>query len=148
MRVYASSNTTCAVRRVDSVPPSRYAGAVADSPNSEQGIRLVLEEIRELRRESTSMLKEMRQERAEDRRQAAEDRRQAAEDRRRSDALFARHADRAEEDRKGIRDALVAIGNVGRKFQSTLTEHSRLLKEIRDAIRRQGNGRSGGNGHP
>ena len=105
--------------------------------NSLAGIRLVLEEIRDLKKE----LAEDRKQAAEDRKQFAEDRKQAAEDRK-----------QAAEDRKGfresidgIRDALVVIGKVGRRIIQTQEKHTGLLVEIRDILKSQRrNGRNGG----
>jgi hypothetical protein len=51
---------------------------------------------------------------------------------------------RCSRDRKGIRDALVVIGKIGRDFRDELRsirdDHGKLLREIRDAVRRNGNG--------
>ncbi|HLF92651.1 MAG TPA: hypothetical protein VJB14_04265 [Planctomycetota bacterium] len=112
--------------------------------NSLAGIRLVLEEIRDLKKE----LAEDRKQAAEDRKQFAEDRKQFAEDRKQA----AEDRKQAAEDRKGfresidgIRDALVVIGKVGRRIIQTQEKHTGLLVEIRDILKSQRrNGRNGG----
>ena len=128
------------------------------------GIRLVLEEIRDIKKEQAEDRKQATEDRkqiaedrkqfAEDRQQAAEDRQQAAADRRRFDDLFRQSVAQAEEHRKefretitGIREALVVIGKVGRRIIQTQDKHTGLLVEIRDILKSQRkNGRNGG-GH-
>lgn len=135
------------------------------------GIRLVLEEIRDIKKEQAEDRKQFAEDRkqaaedrkqiaedrkqfAEDRQQAAEDRRQAAADRRRFEDLFRQSVAQAEEHRKefretitGIREALVVIGKVGRRIIQTQDKHTGLLVEIRDILKSQRkNGRNGG-GH-
>lgn len=114
--------------------------------NSLAGIRLVLEEIRDIKKE----LAEDRKQTAEDRKQYAEDRKQAAEDRRRFEELFKQSVVQADEHRKefretitGIRQALVVIGKVGRRIIQTQDKHTGLLIEIRDILKSgRKNGRS------
>lgn len=119
------------------------------------GLRLILEEIRDLRREGEAD----RRQAAEDRRQAAEDRKKYAEEQRRFSEEMRRFAEEAAEDRRqaaedrrrisaeaaedrrGIRDALVVIGRVGRRIVQTQERHTKLLEEIRDLLRLRGNGR-------
>lgn len=113
------------------------------------GIRLILEEIRDLRWEGV----EDRKQAAEDRKEAAENRKEAAEDRRAFREAFDRYSAEAASREKDLRKALVVIGNVGREFSNRLkgiqkgqAEQTQLLKEIRTAVRVRGNG-NGRNGH-
>jgi hypothetical protein len=100
------------------------------------GIRLILEEIRDLRREG-----------AEDRRRADEDRKRADEDRKRADRRFEQIVAESREREKGLHQALIVIGNVGRTIIRNQEEHTRLLKQILRQLRTSGNGRhSRGNG--
>jgi predicted nucleic acid-binding Zn-ribbon protein len=120
--------------------------------NLGEGIRLILGEIRDLRKDLADDKKQAAEDRrrmlrlmeeaAEDRRQAAEDRKQAAEDRKQA----AEDRSRGEDNIRGIRQALVVIGGVGRRIHATLDEHSRLLREILSTLKRQGNGHPRGNG--
>ena len=125
------------------------------------GIGYILEEIRDLKRES-----------AEDRRRADEERRRADEDRRRADerhdALLERMDEgtrRADERHAGLleriddsmrqqaaRDkdlhrAVRVIGFYGRKIIETQTAHTRLLQVIAASLKRGGNGSTRRNGH-
>jgi len=117
------------------------------------GIQLVLEEIRDLRRDSL----EDRKRADEDRKRADEDRKRADEDRKRADERwerlhreseerFARDTQEAAEREKGLRQALVVIGNAGRRIIKAQEDHTRLLEQILRAIRAGWNGRSR-NGH-
>lgn len=114
------------------------------SGNVNDGIRLILEEIRDLKREGAEFRKFL----IDDRKQAAEDRKQAAEDRKEFRKFMQESREEAHQDRRDIREALVVIGKVGRKIIQTQGEHTRLLREIRDTLKRSSNGHSSrpGNG--
>ena len=100
------------------------------------GIRLILEEIRDIKGEIRDIKKDMldlKGEMLDLKKEAAEDRKQAAED---------RHEYR--ETIVGIRDALVVIGKVGRRIIQTQEKHTGLLVEIRDILKsRRKNGHNG-----
>ncbi len=107
--------------------------------NLDPGIRLILAEIRDLRRE-------MR----DDRRQADADRRHVAADRQRSDARFEAllrdfREDSARRDtatQRAFRD----IRTVGLSIVKTLTRHTRILERIDRKLGGRSNGRPD-NGH-
>jgi DNA polymerase III epsilon subunit-like protein len=126
------------------VGADRYRVTVAHGPNEhlDPGIRLVLEELRDLRRE-------MR----DDRRQAQADRRQADADRRRSDERFEQLLQEFREDsarrelatQKAFRD----VRAVGLAIVKTLNRHTRILERIDRKLtvpRSGGRGRSNGRG--
>lgn len=107
------------------------------------GIQLVLEEIRELRRESV-----------DDRKRADEDRKCADKDRKRADERserlhreseerFARYVEESAQRERDLSRAIVMIGHFGRGIIKTQQDHTRLLEQILRAIRAGGNGRSG-----
>ena len=116
------------------------------------GIRLILEEMGDLKKELAMDRKQAAEDRkqaAEDRKQAAEDRKQAADDRKRiaetmdriEDSLdksivqAARDRAEAAHDRKEIRRALVVIGNIGRRFSQSLERIRKTQEEIRDLLK-------------
>jgi len=127
-----------------------YDRGMADRELKEimHGIKLVLEEMRELRRESFGDRKtaaEDRRQATEDRRQAMEDRRQATEDR----AWFRAYLEDAR-DREGrrvreqrARDRVIA--RIGNTIVRTQREHTQLLQQIARRLDTRTNGR--GNGH-
>ena len=117
----------------------------AGGRNADAGIRLVLEEIRDLRREMAEDRRRADEERREERRRADEDRARADEDRKRADLRFEHVVADSRKREHQLRDALVVIGSVGRRILAKLDEHSRLLKSIDRKIDRRGNGRP--NGH-
>jgi hypothetical protein len=107
-----------------------------DGRNLDPGIRLVLEELRDLRRE-------MR----DDRRQSEADRRQAEADRRRSDERLERlmqdSAQREATTQKAFRD----VRTVGLAIVKTLNRHTTILERIDRKLGVRGNGGPGrGNG--
>ena len=120
------------------------------------GIRVIVGEIQDLKRESV-----------EDRQRADEDSRRADEDRKRSDAHFAEYVRRSEARDEsmvrylraieaGNRDlhlAIRAIGKYGRVIienqiedRRILREHTRLLAQIARGLDARGNGQARGNG--
>lgn len=116
------------------------------------GIRLILEEIRDIKHEMMRLCNRS----DEDRKRADEDRKRAAEDRRRaderwerltreSDKRFERHVRESKEREKGLSRALVIIGGIGREIVKTQKEHTVLLKQILAAVTVRSNGQ-GGNG--
>lgn len=120
-----------------------------DGKHLGEGIRLILEELKDLKRES---LKDF-QSADEDRKQATEDRRRADSDR---NALMtyirkAGEADRLQrQDFKATLDALVRQNaRPAETLERQGKRTDRALGEIRDLLRRGGNGRPphNGNGH-
>jgi hypothetical protein len=101
------------------------AGHGPGERNLDPGIRLVLEELRDLRREMRA-----------DRRSAEEDRRRADGERRQSDQRF---AGIMQEFRQGFRD----MRTVGLSIVKTLNHHSRILERIDRKLGARGNGRPG-----
>ena len=102
--------------------------ADASAPNLDPGLRLILEEIRDLRIE----MREDRHRADEDRRRADEDRRRADEDRRRADAAAAadrqRSDERFEQAMAATRAAWADVRTVGQAIVRTLNRHTRLLE--------------------
>jgi hypothetical protein len=101
------------------------AGHGPGERNLDPGIRLVLEELRDLRREMRA-----------DRRSAEEDRRRADDERRQSDQRF---AGIMQAFRQGFRD----MRTVGLSIVKTLNHHSRILERIDRKLGARGNGRPG-----
>lgn len=97
------------------------------------GIRLVLEELRDLKRE----LAEDRKQAAADRVQAAADRQQAADDRRRSDEQFAFATREATTDRAGITALLSQLIQIAGSQKATLGRMEATLKVLVVQSRRQ-----------
>jgi hypothetical protein len=114
------------------------------------GIRLILEEIRDLRRDWA----EYRVKAGEDRRKADEDRRKADEDRRKADEervrmeqrfqeymrgsreymresreAFRQYAEEAARREEGMSKALAVIGHIGGRILDTLNKHTAILEE-------------------
>jgi hypothetical protein len=129
------------------------------------GIKLILEELRDLRIEMREMRVEMRADRQraeEDRRRADEERRQADEERRQFAAerrVFAEEQRQANARFEGLmrvfredsarRDAatqtaLKDIRTVGFAIVKTLNHHTRILERIDRKLGVRGNGRPGG----
>src|SRR3972149_926713 len=105
------------------------SGGLDDAP--EWG-RAYFEELREHRREFRAFMKEA----AEDRRQTADDRRQAAADRSEFRAELRQSHRNFLAVVKGIRGEAAAIRKI-------LLDHTKLLHDIRGAVRARGNGQSG-----
>lgn len=101
------------------------AGHGPGERNLDPGIRLVLEELRDLRLEMRA-----------DRRSAEEDRRRADDERRQSDQRF---AGIMQAFRQGFRD----MRTVGLSIVKTLNHHSRILERIDRKLGARGNGRPG-----
>lgn len=101
------------------------AGHVPGGRNLDPGIRLILEELRDLRLEMRA-----------DRRSAEEDRRRADDERRQSDQRF---AGIMQEFRLGFRD----MRTVGLSIVKTLNHHTRILERIDRKLGARGNGRPG-----
>jgi len=127
--------------------------------NLDPGIRLILEELRDLRLEMRSDRRradEERQHADEERQHADEDRRRADKERRRSDQRFERimrdfeqkSARREAATQRAFRD----IRTVGLSIVKTLNHHTRILERIDRKLGAQGNGRpgheDGGGAHP
>jgi phage shock protein A len=122
--------------------------------NIDPGIKLVLGEIRDLRREMREDRRQAEAAAAADRRQAEVDRRQAEADRRRSDERFeqllrefredsARHAATTEKAFEATQRAFRDIRTVGLSIVKTLNRHTRLLERIDRKLGVRGNGRPG-----
>jgi hypothetical protein len=108
------------------------AGHGPGERNLDPGIRLVLEELRDLRLE----MRADRRSAEEDRRSAEEDRRRADDERRQSDQRF---AGIMQAFRQGFRD----MRTVGLSIVKTLNHHSRILERIDRKLGARGNGRPG-----
>jgi hypothetical protein len=115
--------------------------------NVESGIRLILEEMRDLKREAGEDHKQA----AEDRKQAAKDRKQFLEYCRRADddrGQFHEYCRRSDDDRKEMQRLIKVIAGVGVKIHKTQQEHTRILQEnprllrgIEKRLGASGNGR-------
>jgi hypothetical protein len=108
------------------------------SGNLDAGIRLILEEIRDIKADGLKIQAEIRDIKADGLKIQAEIRDIKADIRGiRADSLKVQTE---------IRNALVVIGKVGRRIIETQGEHTLLLREIRDGLRkgghRNGNGRN------
>jgi len=145
------------------------AGPPQHDRNLDPGIKLILQEIRDLRIEMRAERQEDRRQAIEDRRQAMDDRRQAMDDRRqavddrrqanedrrrsdeerrRSDRRFDRllrdfRQDSARREAKTQR-MFKEIRTVGLAIVKTLNRHTRLLEGIDRKLGGLGNGRVGG----
>jgi hypothetical protein len=109
------------------------AGHGQSERNPDPGVRLILEELRDLRLEMRA-----------DRRRTEEDRRRADEERRQSDERFVRIM---REFRQGFKD----MHTVGLSVVKTLNHHTRILERIDRKLGVRGNGRPGqdnGGAHP
>ena len=103
------------------------------------GLRLILEEIRDIRQE----IADINRRSDEDRRRADAERRRADQDRRRADERFERIVRESKVREKGLRDVLVIIGRTGRQILTTLKEHTKLLNQISRKLDFRVNGRHG-----
>lgn len=119
------------------------------SSNADNGIRLILEEIRDLKREAA----EDRKLAAEDRKQAALDRKQWSEDRRRSDERLARIEGKLDKSLAAVAGALKNLTVITGRLLEASKENSALLKantamlrEVRDSVRSPRRNGHGGNG--
>jgi hypothetical protein len=118
-----------------------------DGPNVDQGTRLILTELRDLRRE----MRADRQEAKADRQEAKADRQEAKEERRQSDDRFAQVMREFREDsarrEAATQDAFREIRTVGLSIVKTLNRHTRILEKIERHLGARNNGRPGrGNG--
>lgn len=147
---------------------SRKPNGASPDDRTWSGIRLVLEEMRDLRKEFTEFRKEAAEDRkryagesqrwfeqaAKDRSQAAEDRRQATEDRRQIAELYKNSLEDSARRERELRDALVVIGKVGRQIlknqegqTKVLEGMTKVLEDIKYAVTPRRNGKHGnGNG--
>jgi hypothetical protein len=118
----------------------RWIVAVAGHGQSERnldpGVRLILEELRDLRLEMRA-----------DRRRADEDRRRADEERRQSDGRLERIMRDFQQDsarrEAATQRAFKDIRTVGLSIVKTLNHHTRILERIDRKLSARGNGRPG-----
>ena len=115
--------------------------------NLDPGIRLILEELRDLRLEMRADRRRVAEERREDRQRVEEERRRYDEERRRSDERFERMMGDFEQ-RSARREAATQrafkdIRIVGLSIVKTLNHHTRILERIDRKLGAQGNGRPG-----
>ena len=110
--------------------------------NMDNGIRLILEEIRDLKREA-----------AEDRKLAAADRKQWTEDRRRSDERLARIEGKLDKSLAAVAGAIqnltIITGHLleaSKANSALLKANTAMLREVRDAVRSPRRNGHGGNG--
>ena len=122
---------------------------MADALNEERfapGIRLILQELRDLKIEAREDRRRADAAADADRRRAeasAEAARQQAEaDRRRADADRQRSDERFEQALAATREAWADVRAVGQAIVKTLNRHSRILQSIDRKLGSRGNGRS------
>jgi hypothetical protein len=109
------------------------------SSSLDAGIRLVLEELRELKREAN----EDRRRSDEYWKKADEDRRKADEDRKRLDQRLVRMETRQDKTFEALLGILHKHTVLLAHLVKTADEHTGILTDIRNSLRRNGHGRNG-----